>query len=149
MPKLIAEHLDQIASDLCKFTPEGGFAIKILNKTGAPSVKGQVVAASTATANSVMTSPIDGDMPIGIMYETGVADASLCWVVISGIAEVLFKDTVAPILGGVIYSSSVAGRVDIAATVPAATTHFRECGHCHEVKAGGTGVLAKCNLHFN
>lgn len=144
-----AEQLERIGTDLVRFTPEGGTAIRVLNKTGGASVKGTVVAASTVTANAVMTNPIDGDMPIGVMYETGIADGQLCWVVTSGIADVLFKDTVAPILGGVIYSSSVAGRVDISSTVPAATTHFKECGHSFEAKSAGANVLAKCVLHFN
>jgi len=143
------QDLLDFGTELSKFTTEGGYAIKLLNKTGAASVKGQSVAASTATANAVMTTPADGDMPIGVMYEAGVPDGALCWVVVSGIAEVLFKNTVAPILGGVIYSSSVAGRVDIASTIPAAATHFKEHGHCFEAKTAGTDVLAKCNLHFN
>lgn len=139
----------QNASATQKMTAEGGFAIRVLNKTGAVSVKGTVVIASTATANAVATAPIDADMPIGVMYENGVADGQLCWVVVSGIAEVLFKNTVAPILGGIVFCSSVAGRVDIANAIPVQATHYREVGHCFEAKTGGTDVLAKCVLHFN
>jgi len=144
----VEEILDS-RSQLAKTTDKGGFAILKLNKTGADSVKGQSVACSTATAQSVMINPIDGDMPIGVMLDSGVPDGSLCWVVISGPADVLFKNGVAPILGGVIYSSSVAGRVDIASSVPTATVHFRELGHCFEAKSAGTDVLAECTLHFN
>lgn len=137
------------ASAGSKSTTEGGFAIRVLNKTGAASVKGTVVIASTATANAVATAPIDADMPIGVMYENGIADGQLCWVVVSGIAEVLFKNTVAPILGGIVFCSSTAGRVDISNSIPSTTVHYREVGHCFEAKAGGTNVLAKCVLHFN
>lgn len=132
-----------------KITAEGGVAIRVLNKTGAASVKGTVVIASTATANAVAIAPIDADMPIGVMYDNGIADGQLCWVVVSGIAEVLFKNTVAPILGGIVFCSSTAGRVDIANAIPVQATHYREVGHCFEAKSGGTNVLAKCVLHFN
>jgi len=143
------EQLIDSLNPISKHTPEGGFAILRINKTGAPSVKGQSVSASTATAKAVMTTPANGDMPIGVMYEAGIPDGGLCWVVTYGLTEVLFKNTVAPILGGIIFSSDVAGRVDCAATVPNATFHNREHGHCFEAKTGGTNVLAECQLHFN
>ena len=89
-------------------------------------------------------------MPIGVVYDNGIVDGSECWVVVSGIAEVLLVNTVASTRSYVAYSSSsVAGRIDIAASVPAATTHFREIGHTLESKTGGTNVLCKCVLHFN
>jgi len=89
-------------------------------------------------------------MPIGVMFEDGIADGQECWVVVSGIAEVLLVNSVATTRSYVAYSSAtVAGRIDTAATVPAATTHFREVGHTLESKTAGTNVLAKCVLHFN
>lgn len=133
-----------------KQTIEGGIAIKLTNKTGANSVKGTVVYVDPAVDNAFEINPIDGDMPIGVVYESGIADGSECWVVVSGIAEVLLVNTVASTRSYVAYSSaSVAGRIDIAASVPAAATHFREIGHTLESKVGGTNVLCKCILHFN
>ena len=131
-------------------TLEGGVAIKLTNKTGANSVKGTVVYADPAVDNAFEINPINGDMPIGVVYESGVADGSECWVVVSGIAEVLLVNTVASTRSYIAYSSAtVAGRIDIAATVPVAATHFKEIGHTLENKAGGTDVLCKCVLHFN
>jgi hypothetical protein len=133
-----------------KQTIEGGIAIKLTNKTGANSVKGTVVYADPAVDNAFEVNPTNGDMPFGVVYESGIADGSECWVVVSGIAEVLLVNTVASTRSYVAYSSgSVAGRIDTAATVPAATTHFREIGHTMESKTGGTDVLIKCLLHFN
>ena len=140
----------QAASPKIKLTPEGGYAVLLTNKTGANSVKGSVVIADPAVDNAFEINPINGDMPFGVVYESGIADGSECWVVVSGIAEVLLVNTVASTRSYVAYSSgSVAGRIDIAASVPAATTHFKEIGHTLESKTGGTNVLCKCVLHFN
>jgi hypothetical protein len=128
----------------------GGFMVKLTNKTGATSVKGTVVYADPDVDNAFDVNPIDGDMPFGIVYDNGIADGAECWVVVSGIAEVLLVNTVASTRSYIAYSSgTVAGRIDTAATIPVAATHFKEIGHTLESKAGGTDVLVKCALHFN
>lgn len=133
-----------------KITDEGGYAIKLTNKTGGASVKGTVVMVSDTTDNAFRANIVDSDMPIGVVYENSVADGQECFVVISGIAEVLLVNSVAITRGYIVYSSAtVAGRVDSAASAPAATQHFREIGHALESKVGGTNVLAKCSIHFN
>jgi hypothetical protein len=124
--------------------------IKMTNKTGGASVKGTVVAVSTGTDNAFMVNPLDGDMPIGVVYEAGIADGSECWVVVAGIAEVLMKDSTACTRSYIAYSSATTtGRIDVAAAAPAATTHFREIGHTLVSAGSGTNVLVKCVLHFN
>lgn len=133
-----------------KITKEGGYAIRLLNKTGANSVKGTVVMVSDTTDNAFKANIIDGDMPIGVVYESGIADGSACWVVVSGIADILLVDNIASTRGYVIYSSNTtAGRIDISENAPAAITHFREIGHSLESKVAGTNVLCKCAIHFN
>lgn len=131
------------------FTPEGGIAVRLTNKTGGATVHGTMVAADTTTDNAFKTCPANSDTPIGFSYGSGVADGGEAWVVILGIAEVLMKNTVAPVKGYVGYVSDTAGRVNNAATIPGTTEHWREIGHCLESKAGGTNVLAKFVLHFN
>lgn len=129
---------------------DGGYMIKLTNKTGGNSVKGQIVSADTVgTDNAVYITPADGDMPIGVFYEAGVADGAEAWVVVAGKADVLFKDTVAPVRGYVAHVSSTAGRADQSASIPSATQHWREIGHVLESKSSGTNILAKCVLHFN
>jgi len=128
---------------------DGGLMVKLTNRTGSNTVKGTIVSADLSNEEAFYTTPIDGDMPIGIVYEAGVANGSAAWIVVSGVAEVLFKNTVAPVRGYVAFVSDTAGRADISAAVPAALTHWREIGHPIQTKTAGTNVLAKVVLHFN
>lgn len=130
-------------------TPEGGIAIRMTNATAGLTVHGQIVQADTASDNSFKTAVANSDMPIGVVYNSGVDVGGEAWVVVAGIAEVLMKNTVAPVHGYVAYASSTAGRADCAGSIPASTEHWREIGHILESKAGGTDVLAKMILHFN
>ena len=77
---------------LAKITPEGGYAVKLTNKTGAPSVKGQIVGIKTGTNNAFDLTAVDATCNLGVVYESGVADAAECWVVVGGIAQVLMKN---------------------------------------------------------
>ena len=77
---------------LAKITPEGGYAVKLTNKTGAPSVKGQIVGIKTGTDNAFDLTAVDATYNLGVVYESGVADAAECWVVVGGIAQVLMKN---------------------------------------------------------
>lgn len=136
-----------------KRTGEGGYAIRVINGTGAVSVKGSVVAGSTSNDNTVRLCPADAVVPFGVMLEDGIPDGELCWVVVTGIAEVLLKDATEAIRGYWVGMSDVTGRAYTAhhtgTTPPEQATHNLELGHCIETKAAGTGVLAKCILHFN
>jgi len=95
-----------------KFTTEGGLAIQLINKTGAASVRGTLVEADTTTDLAFKVNDADGHHPIGAVYEAGVADAALCWVVIYGKCQVLLKDTTASTRGYWVKSSDAAGRAD-------------------------------------
>ena len=142
------------ASANMKFTPEGGLAILLINKTGSVSVKGRGIEPNTALDNSVVLVGIDEVDCIGVFYEAGIADGELAWIVIAGIANVLFigattrhhfarvnitTDTDA-VAGGIISEALP--------TSPFATDkHFAEIGHILETI--GAAGLAKVNLHFN
>jgi hypothetical protein len=139
-------------------TDAGGYAIKLTNKTGSASVKGELVAPSAAVDESFIQCTADDYDPIGAVYDDGIADGSTCWVVIGGVAEVLLMDQTAATRGNwVRLSETEAGRADITAAAPSGGTigeidaHTRELGHCIEsVAAGGAGVkvLAKIVMHF-
>ena len=135
-------------------TPEGGYAVKLINTTGAASVKGRGVEANSALDNSVVLVGIDVVDCIGVFYESGIADGDYAWIVTSGIADVLFIGATtrhdfarvnitadaSPVAGGII-SEAVP-------TSPFATDkHFAEIGHVLETI--GAAGLAKVNLHFN
>jgi len=77
---------------LAKITPEGGYAVKLTNKTGSPSVKGQIVSHKGTDANAFGLTAVNATHCLGVVYEGGVADAAECWVVVSGIAQVRMKN---------------------------------------------------------
>lgn len=101
-----------------KITIEGGYAVKLTNRTGAASIKGTLVAASTSYDNAVMI-PANEFSGKWAMYENGVADGSECWVVVSGVMELLIKDGTAATHGNWVKASDTLGRVD-ATTPPSA-----------------------------
>lgn len=140
-------------SGKAKITPEGGVAILVTNKTGADSVKGMPVKADTSADNAIAVAGADSVVPIGVVYDSGIADGKDVWVIVSGIADVLFKDTVAPVRGYWVAISDASGRATNAdhtgSTPPEQAEHNREIGHCIESKDAGTDVVAKCILHFN
>jgi hypothetical protein len=134
-----------------KFNFDGGLMIKLINKTGSASVKGSVVACSTGTDNAFHLQNNEFDS-IGAVYESGIADGQLCWVVISGIADVLWKNDTAATRGRVALAADTDGRaIDVAVPTanPVVAEHFKEIGHVLETKSAGTNVLVKCVLHFN
>lgn len=134
-------------------TPEGGIAVKLTNKTGAASVAGQLVKADTATNDAVVLTAISDTECFGVFYNSGIVDGSEVWVVVAGIADVLFEDNHGPTRGDWVATSATdAGYAVSQASPAAAPTHFEEIGHCIEtVAAGGAGthVAARCVLHFN
>jgi len=131
-------------------TPEGGHVVKLINKTGTTSVKGTLVETSTAVANGTEIASADSDHPIGVVYNSGVADGGYIWVVISGVAEVLMKNNVASVIGYWVSVSDAAGRATTSQNSPGLTVaHWREIGHSIESKTAGTDVLSKIILHFN
>lgn len=134
-------------------TPSGrvGYGIWLINKTGAPSIKGTVVQADTTTDFAFKVEDADGDDAIGVVYNDGVPDGSNCLVIVAGVAEVLLKDATAVTHGNWMATHDVAGRADGTAATPpgAVAAHFQEIGHDVESKGADTDVLTECILHFN
>lgn len=135
-------------SSTADWKPVSSHAVALTNKTGANTLAGTIADTSTTTDNAFNLSAVNSDMPIGIVATSGIADGSSAVLIEGGIADVLFKDGVAPTRGYIAYCSDTAGRADQSATIPAAATHDREIGHVLETKASGTNVTAKCILHF-
>ena len=140
-----------------KVTPEGGLAIKMINKTGGASVKGTVVTPydDTAIDRAVEKIVVDIPNPIGVVWNNDVPDGSLVWIVISGRAYVYFvgNTTRGHIARGFLTAdggSYVIGQA-LSEQVPvspfASDKHFYEIGHVLE-SVTGPG-LALVNLHFN
>lgn len=136
---------------LCGLTVEGGFYVAVTAQE--TLYRGEVVSVIQGAGGSdrqVKKTPTSGnenDMPIGVVY-ANVAAGSTAYIVTSGIAYVLPTAAVAPVRGYVITASTTtAGRVDQAATVPAAATHFKEVGHY--IESASAGVAARAVIHFN
>lgn len=149
-----------VISDYAAITSLGGYAIKMKNRTGSETVKGQVVRISASETRAFNICGLGtglGDItmdPIGVVYESGIANESYAWIVHNGAAEVLFCNT--PSLRNFVrvanYSDSgaVAGYAwaEAAPVNPAATDkHFQEIGHCMQSRT--TPGLALCILHQN
>lgn len=135
------------------FTPEGGVATRLINKTGAASVKGSLVSADAAVAGAFKLQANEYDA-LGVVYETGVADGSPCWVVHYGQADVLLEDGTASAMGNWCHHAATDGRADCSLTQPSgagfteASEHFKEIGHCLQTVTAGTNKLARILLHF-
>ncbi len=138
------------------FTPEGGFAIRLTNKTGATSVKGSLIEADDSIDKAFKFTEADTDDATGIVYESGIPDGGECWIVVNGIADVLLEDASASGHGNWVRSSiTQIGRVDATNAAPPGGTineifaHLKEVGHSLETVAGGTDKLMRMFLHFN
>ncbi len=133
-------------------TGERGLLVKMINRTGHASVKGEIVAASTATDKEVILQANEYDA-IGVVQEAGVAEGSEMWVWMPGsVCQVLYKNSVAATRGYVLLAADTDGRgIDIAvpSSNPVVAEHFKECGHVMESKGAGTNVLVLCCIHFN
>lgn len=137
-----------------KITPEGGYAIRMINRTGAESVKGYIVHPSPSYDTACTLAIVNVPDVIGVVYEDGVADGSEMWVVVDGYADVYFigNATRGHIARGFITGDAgyVAGQAlsEAVPTAPFATDkHFYEIGHVVQSRTGAG--LARCVLHFN
>ncbi|QHI72314.1 hypothetical protein [Aminipila terrae] len=141
----------KVGSSTSGFTPEGGIYETFVNKTGALSIKGTIVIAGASVDNSVSIAPVDSQMPIGVIYENGIADGSPVKVVVYGKAEVLLEDNATATSGfwcGV--STTQAGRMIQLNNVPNTPQFNTEIGHSLQtISTGSTDLLALVQLHFN
>lgn len=94
-----------------KITPDGGFAVKCINRTGETSTKGKIVSAGTVD-DEVILAPASSPDFIGVIYTGGVAEGGEMFVVVKGIAEVLYGLVGATAGSGVSVSATEAGLAD-------------------------------------
>lgn len=113
--------------------------------------KGNVVCFDQSNNQRVKPVPTGGnehDMPIGVAVED-ITAGNAGWIAIIGLVYVLPDAAVTTIQGYVLTTSTTtAGLVAQAATVPAAATHFDEVGHWYEA-GSGAGKMARAIIHFN
>jgi hypothetical protein len=136
--------------------PNGANYNFYINKTGAASIKGTLVMLSASTDDAVDVCSAGAEDPIGVIYDSGVADGSLVRVIKHGKAQVLLQDgTGSTRKNWVKVSDTQAGRADATnalppgGTVQALEEHLREVGHAAESVSSGTDVLMWLECHFN
>ncbi len=136
----------QIGANLL-ITSIGGIAIKLINRTGHVSVKGELVISSVTVNSEVTLAPSETDICVGAIYDAGISEGSNVWVACSGIVEVLY-DVNGAVNGGWVETSNVTnGRAKGNAASPSpAPQHFEEIGHALESASGNT--LGKIKMQF-
>lgn len=121
-----------------------GFAVKLENNTGANSIQGEVVIASTTTDNAVNLAAANELMAIGIFKESGIANGSPAKIVWGGKTKVRMNAAGCS-RGDRIVTSATAGRGETN-NLPTVAGHFQEIGHALE--DAGANATANCMLHF-
>ena len=146
---------NEVGNDKVMLTSVGGVAIRLTNKTGGASVKGEMLHSNSGADNSVVKSVKDIPDPIGVFLESGVPDGAEAWIVVSGIAEVYFigNTTRGHLARGFLTADGggyVIGQA-LSEAVPSSPfsddKHFYEVGHVIQSRTGAG--LAKVILHFN
>lgn len=145
-----------IESEKFKVTAIGGNAVKLTNKTGLDSVKGELVEASTTDDFAVRLNDANGDHCFAVFLDSGIADGEEAWVVYSGMADVMLQDGTLSTHGNWARTSlTTAGRANLTFATPPGggvteiDRHMKEIGHCFQTVSAGTDKLARCTLHFN
>lgn len=143
----------ELTMPLTKITSAGGFAVYMQNDGLSAISRGNIVEASSISANAFCISDANSSHPIGAAL-TDIAQGAFGYIVVHGIADVLYEDNVASSLGyWVGTSDSEAGVVRTQASPPAtAADHFDEVGHSIQAVAaggGGTNILSRIVMHFN
>lgn len=137
-----------------KVTPYGGLAIKVINKTGAPSFTGGIIKADSVIDGAVVLCPIGNPDPFGVMLDSGIPDGLEMWVVIYGKAHAFFinvatRGLFARMCEGADIGAAAGKAISEAVPTPpfANDKHFQEIGHILETTIGPG--IALVNLHFN
>lgn len=117
---------------------ERGSLAKIINRTGATSVKGTLVAASTAYSAAVML-PVTGYDVIGVVYESGIANGSSMWIWLPGShCRALLVNSTGMSRGQRMAASlTTLGRM----TTSTSDTDHARIGFSLQVQSGGTDIL--------
>lgn len=137
-----------------KITPEGGIAIKLVNRTSGDTIKGRLVKPSDSYDGSIEYTAVGAPDIIGVLYEDSIANGSECWVITDGIADVYYP---AAVTRGYFARNCVSGDtgsgvgIAIGEALPsspfATDKHFQEIGHILETT--DSAGLAKTVIHFN
>jgi hypothetical protein len=148
----LLQHGGVVALGYDSVTNERGFLLKMINRTGHTSVKGELVSAYSSTDREVTLQSSEYDT-IGVVQEAGVAEGSEMWVwQVGSVCQALLKDSVAASRSQLAIAADTDGRLDVVAAPPpppTADTHFKEVGHTLEAVTAGTNKLCLISFHCN
>jgi hypothetical protein len=132
----------------------GGVNVRLYNQTGASSIAGIPVRASTSFNYSVAQASNPYDV-IGAIAEANVANSALVWVTYTGVANVLLNSGTTAIAEGWFRVDTTASGYFYQAAAPtglgaiATDDHFKETGHSLATVAAATAATCPIMLHFN
>lgn len=128
-------------------TPDGGFACRFT--AGEGMTRGHLLYVNpTGSDGNVWKNPVNGDFPMGTLYDPTAVAGNEVWVTVAGIGYALADTGNAPARGQIVVSSSATrGLGSQSTTVPAITEHVREVGHF--IESGVANTPARIILHFN
>lgn len=133
-------------------TGERGHLVRMVNGTGATSVKGNLISASTTVDNQFVLQANEFDA-FGVVAESGIASGQECWIWVNGsTCEVLWENGQSSTRGYVAICAPTDGRalnVAVPSSNPTVGEHFKEIGHVLQSKVSGTNVMVLCQIHFN
>jgi hypothetical protein len=141
-------------SETVGFNEQGGYMSKMINKTGKPSVKGNIVKASEAQDFAFELTSIEDKQAAGIVYDDGIPDGELCFIVKHGPAQVLLVDNTTATRGFWAYMSKIKGRCLCDLKQPPGSgikqleARILGIGFGIENKDAGINVLAWIDTHF-
>lgn len=146
--------IEDLLGTKARITVEGGLAVKLVNRTGSASVKGELVRPDDNYDDAVELVPIDAPDIIGVFYESDIADGASAWIVVAGIADVYYIGSTTrgqfARMCVAADTSAANGRAIAEArpTSPFATDkHFQEIGYVLQSRTGAG--LARTAIHFN
>jgi len=136
------------------WTVEGAEVIRMINDTGAPSIKGNVVKISDSNVDrGVSLGESSCQRVIGLFYEDVIPNGGEIWVAINGRCQVLLKDETVGTKGWLIRISDTMGRVECyAATLPGEgdkklDNYLTTLGYCLDNVKGGKNQYCYVMFH--
>jgi hypothetical protein len=98
-------------NDASTVASNNAVTILLVNRTGAASVVGDIVIVDPNNDNSFIKTNLQGNTSvIGVVYESGVANGSVCRVAVAGVVDVKANGTI--LRGQHCMTSTVAGSAD-------------------------------------
>lgn len=122
--------------------------VYLINKSGGETIRGELVKADTVTDEAFVLCAADDEECIGVIVEGGIQDGSRCRIAVSGVVDVMLKNTTLGVAGNWVKVSNAAGRADASNAAPVGADRDKGLGHCIQAVGAGTDVLCRIVLQL-